>query len=66
MVLVLLLNCYYRVDLQAENPPAPRTDHVFIRSKDAFYVYGGRDETRIFSDIHEYNISTSIKINVWL
>ena len=34
--------------------PESRTDHTFVRYKNRFYVYGGRDEVQIFKDIHEY------------
>jgi hypothetical protein len=46
-----------RIDLKAENPPMPRTDHTFVKYLDSFYVYGGRDEMHIFSDIHQYIIN---------
>jgi N-acetylneuraminic acid mutarotase len=36
--------------------PEARTDHTFVRYKNRFYVYGGRDEVQIFKDIHEYSI----------
>lgn len=36
------------------NFPEARTDHTFVRYKNRFYVYGGRDEVQIFKDIHEY------------
>lgn len=49
------------IDLKAPNPPSPRTDHTFIRHGHCFYVYGGRDEMHIFSDIYEYNI----RDNIW-
>jgi N-acetylneuraminic acid mutarotase len=32
--------------------PEARTDHTFVRYKNRFYVYGGRDEVQIFKDIH--------------
>ena len=41
--------------------PEARTDHSFVRYKNRFYVYGGRDEVQIFKDIHEYHILT----NTW-
>jgi N-acetylneuraminic acid mutarotase len=43
------------------NFPEARTDHTFVRYKNRFYVYGGRDEVQIFKDIHEYQILT----NTW-
>lgn len=48
---------FYRVDLKAGNAPLPRTDHTFVKYKNAFFVYGGRDEMHIFSDIYEFKIS---------
>ena len=39
--------------------PEARTDHTFVRYKNRFYVYGGRDEVQIFKDIHEYSILTN-------
>ena len=30
-----------------------------MRQFNHFYVYGGRDETHIFSDIHQYTIGTN-------
>lgn len=45
-----------RVNLNAQNPPSARTDHSFIKYENFFYVYGGRDEMHIFSDIYQYSI----------
>ena len=39
--------------------PEARTDHTFVRYKNRFYVYGGRDEVQIFKDIHEYSIASN-------
>ena len=47
------------VNLEPENAPAPRTDHSLIRYFNKFYVYGGRDETHIFSDMHQYTIGSN-------
>ena len=47
------------VDLDPQNAPSPRTDHSFVRYFNQFYVYGGRDETHIFSDMHVYQIGTN-------
>jgi N-acetylneuraminic acid mutarotase len=39
-----------------QRAPTPRTDHTFIRYQNNLYVYGGRDETHIFSDIFQFNL----------
>lgn len=45
--------------MKPANPPAPRTDHSFVRYYNQFFVYGGRDETHIFQDIHKYEIGSN-------
>ena len=47
------------VNLNPQNAPSPRTDHSFVRYFNQFIVYGGRDETHIFSDMHVYQIGTN-------
>lgn len=47
------------MNLQPQDNPSPRTDHTFVRYKKDFYVYGGRDETHIFADIHCYTIGSN-------
>jgi len=45
-----------RFDLKSLCAPSPRTDHTYIKFNNCFYIYGGRDEMHIFSDIYEYSI----------
>lgn len=54
----VLLNEWYlnklifRSNIETECKPEPRTDHSLVKYKNKFYVYGGRDEIHIFSDIY--------------
>ena len=57
---------YCRTDLKASNPPLPRTDHTFVKYKESFIVYGGRDEMHIFSDVFEYKISKFYYSLTWI
>ena len=52
------------VNLNPQSAPQPRTDHTFVRYFNQFYLYGGRDETHIFSDMHCYQIGTNSWCNV--
>jgi len=46
--------------INAINPPLQRTDHSFVEYEDFLYLYGGRDEMRIFSDLWRFNVKLSI------
>ena len=48
-IMIIITN---RIEIKAENPPCPRTDHSFVKYKDSLYVYGGRNEVQMFSDIY--------------
>jgi len=37
------------------DPPSQRTDHTLIQHGNGMYLYGGRDETRIFSDLYKFD-----------
>ena len=51
-----------RNDLKAQSPPEPRTDHsIVLYDNKSCFVYGGRDEVHIFSDLFKYVIGE----NVW-
>lgn len=45
----------------SENAPAQRTDHSIVEFDGGLYIYGGRDEVKIFSDLHRY----SLKDDTW-
>ena len=38
--------------------PDKRTDHVFETYKENFYLYGGRDECHIISDLYKFSLAT--------
>lgn len=37
--------------------PSERTDHSVVIYNDEMFVYGGRDETKIYSDLYKFNFS---------
>lgn len=43
------------IECASKPAPLPRTDHSFVRHNEFFYVYGGRDETHIFSDVIQFD-----------
>jgi len=53
----------FRINLRAQNPPSARTDHSFVGFENYLYVYGGRDEMHIFSDIYQYSISKILELH---
>jgi N-acetylneuraminic acid mutarotase len=55
----IMESCWKFVDVEAS--PSQRTDHSFVEFDGCLYLYGGRDEIRIFSDLHKF----SIKNQTW-